>query len=66
MAIQAMHHDLMREYPIDITINIASMQEMDPPAIAAYFDDLSAQSLPGGHYFFIAATERKKRFRTGQ
>jgi len=30
IAIQAEHHKLMSECPIDLVINIASMQEMDP------------------------------------
>jgi len=59
VAIQAMHHDLMREYPIDITINIASMQEMDPPAIAAYFDDLRAIASRRTLFFYCCNREEK-------
>lgn len=40
IAIQAVDHKLLRECPANFAINIASMQEMDPPVIAAYFDDL--------------------------
>lgn len=40
IAIQAMNHELIRDCPIKFVVNIASMQEMDPPVIAAYFQDL--------------------------
>lgn len=40
VAIQAVHHKLLRGCPADLTLNIASMQEMDPPVIASYFEEL--------------------------
>ena len=42
ISIQAKDHELLRLCPVDIALNIASMQEMDPPVISAYFDDLRA------------------------
>ena len=40
IAIQASNHELLRNCPVDLALNIASMQEMNPPVTAAYFDDL--------------------------
>jgi hypothetical protein len=40
IAIRAMDHQLLRQCSANFAVNIASMQEMDPPVIAAYFDDL--------------------------
>ena len=42
IAIQAADHKLLRACPVDVALNIASMQEMDPSDISAYFDDLRA------------------------
>ena len=42
IAIQAMDHELLRLCPVDLALNIASMQEMDTPVISAYFEDLRA------------------------
>ncbi len=44
IAIQASNHELLRNCPVDLALNIASMQEMNPPVTAAYFDDLRAIS----------------------
>jgi len=59
VAVQAMHHSLMREYPVDMAINIASMQEMDPPIIAAYFDDLRAVAARRTLFFYCCNREEK-------
>jgi putative sugar O-methyltransferase len=40
IAIQAADHELIQKCPIDIVFKIASMQEMDPPIIAEYFQDM--------------------------
>jgi len=40
IAIQAKDHMLLRYLPLTMAVNIASMQEMDPPVIAEYFNDL--------------------------
>ena len=42
VAIQASDHVLLQKCPVDFALNIVSMQEMDPPVISAYFDDLYA------------------------
>ena len=59
VAIQAVHHALMRKYPVDIAVNIASMQEMDPPVIAAYFDDLRAIAARRTLFFYCCNREEK-------
>lgn len=40
IAIEAKDHKLLKECPVDIAINIASMQEMNPSTIIDYFEDL--------------------------
>lgn len=40
LAIQAADHVALQSVPIDLAINIASMQEMNPPVIDQYFNDL--------------------------
>ncbi|HIF58120.1 MAG TPA: putative sugar O-methyltransferase [Rhodospirillales bacterium] len=42
IAIQAMNHELLRDCPINFVVNIASMGEMNPDVITAYFEDLRA------------------------
>ncbi|OPY84489.1 MAG: hypothetical protein A4E72_02200 [Syntrophus sp. PtaU1.Bin208] len=59
VAIQAMHHALLKECPVDIAVNIASMQEMDPPVIAAYFDDLRAVAARRYLFFYCCNREEK-------
>ena len=59
IAIQATHHDLLRKCPIDLAINIASMQEMDPPIIDAYFDDLRAVAEQKKVIFYCCNREEK-------
>lgn len=44
IAIQAMDHALIQLFPIDLAINIASMQEMDPEVVFEYFNDLRSAS----------------------
>ena len=36
--VQAAHAAFLKQCPISLAINIASMQEMDPPVINDYFD----------------------------
>jgi hypothetical protein len=40
IAIRATDHELISNCPLDFAVNIASMQEMDPSVISAYFTDL--------------------------
>ena len=42
IAIQAVNQELLQKCPVDLALNIASMQEMNPSVTAAYFDDLRA------------------------
>lgn len=60
IAIQAVHHQLLRQVSLDLVINIASMQEMDPPVIAEYFDDFRAVSVKRPLYFYCCNREGKK------
>ena len=60
IAIQAENHHLIKECIIDIAINIASMQEMDPPVINDYFDDLRVAAKKNKTYFYCANRESKK------
>ena len=59
IAIQASNHELLRYCPVDIALNIASMQEMDPPVIAAYFDDLRAIPSQRQLVFYCCNREEK-------
>lgn len=38
--VRADNHSLLRNLPIDMVFNIGSMQEMNPPVIEEYFDDI--------------------------
>jgi putative sugar O-methyltransferase len=59
IAIQAEHHNLIRQCPIDLVINVASMQEMDPPVINDYFDDLRELASKRKIYFYCCNREEK-------
>jgi hypothetical protein len=59
IAIQAFDHELLQGCPVDFAINIVSMQEMDPPIIAAYFDDLRAISAARPVVFYCCNREEK-------
>lgn len=59
IAIQASNHELLRQCPVDLVMNIASMQEMDPPVIGAYFDDLRAIASHRQLLFYCCNREEK-------
>lgn len=59
IAVQASDHELLRRCPVDLALNIASMQEMDPPVIAAYFDDLRAIASQRQLVFYCCNREEK-------
>lgn len=59
IAIQAAHHALIRACPVDLALNIASMQEMDPPVVAAYFADLRAVAASRRLDFYCCNREEK-------
>ena len=42
IAVRAQDHRLLRAAPLDAALNMVSFQEMDPPRIGEYFDDLRA------------------------
>ena len=42
IALRAQDHSLMRACPLDLALNMVSFQEMNPPIIAEYFEDLRA------------------------
>jgi hypothetical protein len=60
IAIQAENHYLIKECNIDIAINIASMQEMNPPVINDYFNDLRVAAKKNKTYFYCANRESKE------
>lgn len=60
IAVQATDHKLLQNCPIDVVINIASMQEMDPPVVEAYFDDMRAIALKQDLLFYCCNREQKK------
>src|SRR5205823_5026710 len=60
IAIQASNHTLLRQAPLDLVINIASMQEMDAPVIAAYFEDLRSRQDGRALYFYCCNREEKR------
>lgn len=59
IATQAIYHELMRFIPLDLVINIASMQEMDPDVIHSYFEDMRAISKNKSLYFYCCNREEK-------
>jgi hypothetical protein len=59
IAIRAMDHQLLRECSANFAINIASMQEMDTPVIAAYFDDL--RSIAGNQELMFYCCNREEK-----
>jgi hypothetical protein len=59
VCIQAKDHYLLRDCPGNFAINIASMQEMEPPVIAAYFDDLRFIASNQSLVFYCGNREEK-------
>ena len=59
IAIQAEDHELLRLCPVGLTLNIASMQEMNPPIIKAYFDDMRAIASNQQLIFYCCNREEK-------
>ena len=60
ISIQAKDHELLRLRPVDTALNIASMQEMDPSVISAYFDDLRAIGYYRQLAFYCCNREEKR------
>lgn len=59
IAIRASDHELLRRCPVDLAINIASMQEMDPGVTAGYFADLRAAASARPVTFYCCNREEK-------
>ena len=59
IAIEASNHELIQHCPIDLVINIASMQEMNPPVIVAYFDDIRTVAKKRDVDFYCCNRENK-------
>ena len=60
IAIEAKNHDIIKQLPIDLVVNIASMQEMDPSTIDEYFQDFRAISTGRKLMFYCCNREEKK------
>jgi hypothetical protein len=60
IALQASNHALLTHFPIDLVINIASMQEMDNNVIDAYFEDMRAISKTKALHFYCCNRKEKK------
>jgi putative sugar O-methyltransferase len=52
VALQASNHELLTSFPIDLFINIASMQEMNPETISSYFKDFRQVAKQRDTYFY--------------
>jgi hypothetical protein len=59
IAIRAVDHALIQNSPIDLAINIASMQEMDPSVISEYFMDLRKTSSARPLHFYCCNRQEK-------
>ena len=60
VAIQADGHNLLSECPENFVVNIVSVQEMNPPVIASYFDDMS--SIAGCQQLMFYCCNREEKF----
>ena len=58
LAFEAQHQNLLKACPVDYAVNIVSMQEMDPPVAARYFNDL--RTIGGSESFFLLLQPRRK------
>jgi len=63
IAVRADDSEIIGHGPIGVAINIASMQEMDPPVIAGYFTIL--RSTPGPETMFYCCNRTKKSLPDG-
>ncbi|MES2400021.1 MAG: sugar O-methyltransferase [Pseudomonadota bacterium] len=60
IAIEASHHQLIQSCPIDVVINIASMQEMDLRVVVEYFNDMRAIAVKRDLLFYCCNREEKE------
>lgn len=59
VAIEAQNHELIQQCPIDLAINIASMQEMNPDTVVEYFQDLKKASKYKSSIFYCCNRKEK-------
>jgi hypothetical protein len=62
VAVQAVNHSVLRKAPLDLVINIASMQEMNPSVTAAYFADMREAAQTRPLHFYCCNREEKRLF----
>lgn len=55
----AASHEALRVAPIDLFVNIASMQEMNPSVTAGYFSDMRCVARAGRAWFYCCNREQK-------
>ena len=60
IAVEAKNHETIKGLPIDLVVNIASMQEMDPSTINDYFKDLRVISASRKLMFYCCNREEKQ------
>jgi len=60
VAIQASDHELLQDCPVDVALNIVSMQEMTPAVIAEYFNDLRSAASRKKLFFYCCNRQEKK------
>ena len=53
------NHEILKDCPIDLAINIASMQEMNPQYVRNYLDDLYAVAATRDVDFYCCNREEK-------
>jgi hypothetical protein len=59
IVVEAENHQLMQLCPIDLTINIASMQEMNPVVVSEYFTNISIAAKSNSSLFYCCNRENK-------
>ena len=59
IVVEAVNHQLIQLCPIDLTINIASMQEMNPEVVEEYFADISIAAKQHSSIFYCCNREEK-------
>ena len=58
IAIEAENHKLIRLFPLDLSINIVSMQEMNSETVEEYFEDISIATQQGGAFYCCNREEK--------
>ena len=58
LAFEALDQNLLKACPVDYAVNIVSMQEVDPPVVARYLNDL--RTIGGSRELFLLLQPRRK------